>query len=122
MDFEVIFANMLNAIVVSAVTALIGFAVAFIQSKIKNDTLSHYLYEAADIIKTAVISVNQTYVETLKKEGKFDEIAQKEAFEKAKTAVMNMLSDKAKQLLPQIIGDIETWVNTQIEASVNLMK
>ena len=42
--------------------------------------LNKYLKMLSETITKCVIATNQTYVETLKKQGKFDEEAQKIAF------------------------------------------
>ena len=48
-------------------------------------------------ISVCVIATNQTYVDALKKAGKFDEEAQKEAFAKTYNAVLLVLSDEVKK-------------------------
>jgi hypothetical protein len=69
-----------------------------------------------------VISTTQTYVEALKKQGKFDADAQKIAFTKTYTNVMAILNKDAKKYLEEAIGDLETYVYNKIEAEVNLTK
>ena len=69
-----------------------------------------------------VLSTTQTYVESLKKEGKFDADAQKIAFTKTYTNVMAILSKDAKKYLEETIGDLEAYVYNKIEAEVKLTK
>ena len=45
----------------------------------ENDQLVKYIDAATDAISKAVLTVNQTYVDSLKKQGKFDEEAAKTA-------------------------------------------
>ena len=73
-------------------------------------------------IKECVIATNQTYVDALKKQGKFDAEAQKEAFNLTFDAVMAVLSDEAKHYLASIYGDLTTYITTRIEAEVNVSK
>jgi hypothetical protein len=73
-------------------------------------------------ITECVIATNQTYVETLKKEGKFDAEAQKKAFEETKNAVLTILSADAKEYLSNAIGDLQVYMTKKIEAEVKLNK
>ena len=73
-------------------------------------------------ISQCVIETNQTYIEALKKESKFDLEAQKIAFEKTKTSILQLLSDEAKVYLTTVIGDLDSYIDNIIEAEVNLNK
>ena len=89
----------------------------------KNDELySKYYTMLETTIIDCVLATTQTYVEALKKEGKFDADAQKIAFTKTYTNVMNILSKEAKKYLEEAIGDLETYVYNKIEAEVKLTK
>ena len=55
----------------------------------------------------------------LKDKNAFDGEAQKEAFKKTSDAVMLILSQEAKDYLSTIYGDLNQYIITQIEASVN---
>jgi hypothetical protein len=65
----------------------------------------------ANTICQCVIATNQTYVEALKKEGKFDLDAQKKAFEQTKDAVLAILDDEAKKYLASIFGDLDLYIS-----------
>jgi transcriptional regulator len=73
-------------------------------------------------IEDCVLATKQTYVETLKKNGEFDEAAQKEAFEKTKEAILNILNEDAKEYLNKAYGDLNTYITQKIESEVNLTK
>ena len=88
----------------------------------ENDIADKYIAMVAQTITDCVIATNQTYVETLKKEGKFDAEAQKIAFQKTYDAVIKVLSEDAKDYVASIYGDITTYLTTRIEAEVNLQK
>ena len=75
-----------------------------------------------ETITKCVIATTQTYVETLKKEGKFDKTAQETAFSKTYTAVLAILSDEAKKYLTEAVGDLNLYITQQIEAEVKLTK
>ena len=81
-----------------------------------------YLGMLETTIIDCVLSTTQTYVEALKKEGKFDANAQKIAFTKTYTNVMAILNKDAKKYLEEAIGDLETYVYNKIEAEVKLTK
>ena len=76
----------------------------------------------SDTITECVIATTQTYVEALKKEGKFDKAAQETAFNKTYTAVLAILSDEAKKYLTEAVGDLNLYITQQIEAEVKLTK
>ena len=73
-------------------------------------------------IISCVIATNQTYVEALKKEGKFDAEAQKIAFDKTFSAVITILCDDAYDYLSEAIGDLEEYITNRIEAEDNTCK
>lgn len=90
--------------------------------KVENDTADKYVSMVAQTITDCVIATNQTYVETLKKQGSFDAEAQKIAFQKTLDAVVAVLSDDAKAYLSELYGDATAYLTTRIEAEVNLQK
>lgn len=93
-----------------------------IADKTDSDLADKYIQMLADTITTCVIATNQTYVESLKRQGKFDAKAQKEAFNLTYDAVMAVLTDEAKHYLTAIYGDLTAYITTRIEAEVNVSK
>lgn len=75
-----------------------------------------------DTVISCVIATNQTYVDSLKEQGKFDAEAQKAAFQKTYDAVMQILTEDAVKYLNEALGDLDKYVNTMIESQVNLQK
>lgn len=92
---------------------------AELQKKTNNDILNKYVQMATDTITNCVIATNQTYVNSLKEQGKFDEAAQKEAFQRTYQAVLLILSDDAKEYLNNAFGDLNKYLQEKIEATVN---
>lgn len=92
---------------------------AELQKKTNNDILNKYVQMATDTITNCVIATNQTYVNSLKEQGKFDEAAQKEAFQRTYQAVLLILSDDAKEYLNDAFGDLNKYLQEKIEATVN---
>jgi hypothetical protein len=108
-----------------ATTALIVFITVKtkeLKKKYDNDLFSKYADMLEQTIISCVIATNQTYVEALKKEGKFDAEAQKIAFDKTFSAVITILSDDAYDYLSEAIGDLEEYITNRIEAEVNTCK
>ena len=108
-----------------ATTALIVFITAKtkeLKEKYDNDLFSKYADMLEQTIISCVIATNQTYVEALKKEGKFDAEAQQIAFDKTFSAVITILSDDAYDYLSEAIGDLEEYIINRIEAEVNTCK
>lgn len=101
---------------------LIKVKINELKEKTKNETEIKYLEMLDKTICEAVLATTQTYVEALKKEGKFDEEAQKIAFTKTYEAVMALLTAEAKKYLETAVGDLQTYVNNKIEAEVKLTK
>jgi hypothetical protein len=93
-----------------------------LKAKTNNETSKKYLDMLDKTITECVLATNQTYVESLKKEGNFTAEAQQKAFTMTKNAVLNILSAEAKEVLTEAFGDLNTYVNKQIEASVNVNK
>lgn len=107
-------------------TALISWLttmlIQWLNSKTKNEKVKTWSTQLISIISSAVTSVMQTYVDTLKKEGKFDEAAQKEAKQKALDIITGQLTDELKKYITDNFGDIKEYLSTQIEAMVHSLK
>lgn len=118
--------NIISVVVTSIVLPLLSIAgaklVQLINSKINNNKAANFLSTATTIIINAVRSVFQTYVEALKKEDKFDEASQKLALLKARDIVLNQMTDDVKNYITSTYGDLDTWINTNIEATINILK
>lgn len=95
---------------------------AELNSKNDNETLSKYITMLSDTVIDCVIATNQTYVDSLKAQGKFDEEAQKIAFKMTYDAVIKVLNEDAKNYLTNIYGDLSTYITNMIEAEVNRNK
>lgn len=108
---------------------LTSFLIVFISKKAQelkattdNELYHKYIDMLEQTIINCVIATNQTYVDALKCEGKFDGEAQKIAFQKTYDSVMAILSEDAKIYLNEAIGDLQAYIINQIEAQVNLNK
>jgi len=91
-------------------------------AKSNSETAAKYIQMARDTVTACVNATNQTFVEVLKKQGKFDKEAQEEAFRRTKDAVLAILTQDAQEYLIQLVGDIDIFLNSLIEAQVNASK
>lgn len=130
MDFMKDFMPVLiQVVLIPLLTALTGIAVKWINSKaneLKAKTDNIYLQQAINMlnssISSAVVAVNQTYVDELKKEDAFTPEAQKEAFKRVYEAAINSLTEEAKNYLFAHIGDLEGYIKNRIEEEVVINK
>ena len=118
--------NIISVVVTSIVLPLISIAgaklIQFINSKIKNNKAADLLTTAITIVINAVRSVFQTYVEALKKEGSFNKDAQIIALNKAKDIALTQMTDEVKEYLVSTYGSLDSWLDTNIEATINILK
>jgi hypothetical protein len=93
-----------------------------LNSKTNNEIAKKYTDMIYQTVVDCVIATNQTYVDSLKKSGSFDEAAQKEAFNRTMNAVLAILGDDAKDYIQQATGDLNTYLTQLIESEVNKHK
>lgn len=90
-----------------------------LNAKTENETAQKYTTMIFDTITKCVIATNQTYVNSLKEQNAFDAEGQKTAFNKTMNAVLEILSEDAKQYIIETTGDLNTYLTNLIEAEVN---
>ena len=129
MDFQTLIPIIFQVCLIPFLAILTKYLVAWIQVKTKeltdtkdNEMFTKYMTLLSDTVINCVVTTNQTYVNTLKEQGKFDAEAQKEAFNKTYEAVMRILTDDAKKYLSEMLGDLDLYINTMIESQVNFQK
>ncbi len=104
------------------VTFIIERLTVFINCKIKNSKTLKYTTDAIEIIFKAVKTTYQTYVEELKNKNMFNADAQKIALNKAIEQVQKEMSDDIKLYIKTNFGDINEWIENQIEAALYDLK
>lgn len=129
MDWLKILQEIFTVCIIPLIGILTKYLISYIEIKkesIKESNNSElakkYVDLLAQTIETCVIATNQTYVESLKKKNAFTPEAQREAFKMTKDAVLSILSSEAEKYLTQIYGDLNTYIENQIQASVNVNK
>lgn len=111
-----------SAIIIGLLTWISERLIRLINTKIENQLFAHYLTAATTAVTDAVKAVQQEYVDGLKKTGKFDEKAAKEALMKAKVKVLESLSTQTRKYIAENIGDINKWIETTIHSVLHDMK
>ena len=110
--------------VLALLGALLAYGVAYVRTRteaIKDERLR----KAANDVKEVYASVQyvaQTYVDDLKaakEDGKLTNEEKAEALSRAKQAFKTRMGQHALEQLAAVVGDIEEWIRTQIEASIH---
>ena len=119
----------ITSVVVPVLVALTGIAVKYLNrlaENIKNETsnqvANHYIDLAENAISSSVVAVMQTFVDTLKKNGTWNEDTQKEAFSMAKQRALAIMGNATKDVLNLVVDDVEQWIDTKIEQQVKFYK
>lgn len=95
--------------------ALMRKKAALLQKEIDNDTAAKYIDMACDAVDQAVTFTAQTFVDALKAENAFTKEKQLEAFNMARTKVLEILSYTTVEALYEIYGDFDAWLDSKIE-------
>ena len=128
MDMELI-TQIFEVCIIPLLGVLTTFLVRYINAKMKTlvDTISDekqkkYIEMLNNTITDCVIATTQTYVDTLKKQGKFDKEAQEQAFLMTFNAVSDLLTEESKKYLNEAIEDLDLYIKQKIESEVNINK
>lgn len=118
--------NIISVLVTAVILPLISFAgtklISWLNAKVKDENAKMQLIVATTIVKNAVLTVFQTYVDSLKASGTFNAQAQKTALLKAKEIALSQMTAEVKEYIIKNYGDIENWLTTQIESTIKLLK
>lgn len=99
-------------------TILLPYVVNCLKAKTNNETLKYVIDELNQTVVTGVDYIQQTFVEQLKKDGKFDSEKQKEALDKAVNVIWNDLSDRTVNFLKDNSIEIEKIIVKYIESYI----
>lgn len=121
--------ELLYVMIVVVLPLLVRYIVVYLNvktkeysSQIENETLRKYVEDANEIIATIVLSVSQTYVDTMKKAGKFTPEAQETAKNMAIEQAKQMISEASRNAIITLYNDFDAYINSQIEALVRTTK
>lgn len=121
--------ELLYVMIVVVLPLLVRYIVVYLNvktkeysSQIENETLRKYVEDANEIIATIVLSVSQTYVDAMKKAGKFTPEAQETAKNMAIEQAKQMISEASRNAIITLYNDFDAYINSQIEALVRTTK
>ena len=121
--------TILTSVIVPVLIALVPFLVNYInklseqvKGKINDAKIEKYIIIAEDAIETAVVATAQTFVDAIKGTDGWTDEAKKKAFEQAKNQAILIMGSAARLALKEVYGDIDTWIDSKIEAYVNSYK
>jgi hypothetical protein len=121
--------NVIAPLLGAVLTALAGYAIAYINKRKKqietttdSQIANKYIEMISDTIISCVKAINQTYVDDLKKANAFTAENQKEALKECYNKVIGLLSEDTITYIKTAFGDVETYLTTKIEAEVKTQK
>lgn len=128
MDMQLV-AQIFEICIIPILGVLTTFLISWINSKkealkqqTNSETVRKYIDMLNNTITDCVIAMNQTYVNSLKLQGKFDAEAQKKAFNDVYNKVIAILGQDAIEYLNSAIGDLNEYITSKIEKEVSSNK
>ena len=113
-----VIALLVTSVVMYGITQLKNY----IATKLKDGNLKNFLNIALSSIQTAVKSTYQTYVESIKGTKDWTTDAQQTALNAALETAKASLSSDVQEYIKTTYGDVDTWIKTQIEATLYDLK
>ena len=109
-------------VTVPLISALIVYGIKkatnWLKSKTENETVDTYLNRAYSMLEDIVVTTTETYVKSLKADGKFDIEEQQKAFEITKSAFEQVASEEIKSAIKTTVSDYDAWVKNTVEAII----
>ena len=109
-------------VTVPLISALIVYGIKkatnWLKSKTENETVDTYLNRAYSMLEDIVVTTTETYVKSLKADGKFDIEEQQKAFEITKSAFEQVDSEEIKNAIKTTVSDYDAWVKNTVEAII----
>ena len=109
-----------------AATGLVGWltttGVGLINQKIKDGKIARWSSQLFQIIMSAVQAIQQSFVDTMKKEGRWNEETAREAKEKAYAIITSELTAELQKYITDNFGDMKSYLMNQIEAMLYNLK
>lgn len=122
MDYNQLIQDVTYAILLVLSTYMVTYITKYLNEKKQMVKDKQLLSDAIDIINSAVIKTNQTYVNELKGKNLFDSAKQREAFNMAKNTATLLLSNEIKEMMDRIYKDPDAFINMMIETCVSRNK
>lgn len=119
----------LGNILIPLLITIITICICMMTSKVAKDAArtapskySEIIYALENIVNKAVITTNQTFVNELKKQGKFDKEAMEVAYNKTFNSIVASLSQSFFEYIDEENVDIDVLLKNMIETSVDWNK
>ena len=119
----------LENILIPLLVTIITICICMMTNKVAKDAArtapskySEIIYGLENIVSKAVITTNQTFVNELKKQGKFDKEAMQEAYKRTYESIIASLSQSFFEYIDEENVDIDMLLKNMIETSVNWNK
>lgn len=126
MEWNVVLICVVVSIVVPIIAGLLAWGISvlkkLVNEKIDNATLKAVLNDGLTVIENSVKYTYQTYVEGMKDKDIFDANAQKQALQMAKDKALAMLSEGFINMIKDMYGDVNNWLETNIESTIYTLK
>lgn len=126
MEWNVVLICVVVSIVVPIIAGLLAWGISvlkkLVNEKIDNATLKAVLNDGLTVLENSVKYTYQTYVEGMKDKDIFDEAAQKQALQMAKDKALSMLSEGFINMIKDMYGDVNNWLETNIESTIYTLK
>lgn len=107
--------------IVARVIAILNSKIDEIQANTKlaeNGKLNSYVDIAQGVVEIAVLSVAQTYVDELKKNGEFTKEAHYKAKNKAIEIANELITNDVRNAIKTLYGDVDTYIENLVEKFV----
>lgn len=117
-QFWTIFWSAIGVILMGLATWVSTFVTSWLSTKIKDKKLQELATKLNDIVLRAVMTVTQTYVESMKKKNAFDEKAQQEALDKCLAIIKTQLTQELRDYVEENYGDLQSYLITLIESTI----
>ena len=119
----------LGNILIPLLITIITICICTITSKVAKNAAesapskySGIIYALENIVNKAVITTNQTFVNELKKQGKFNKEAMEEAYRRTYESIVASLSQSFFEYIDRETIDIDVLLRNMIETSVDWNK
>ena len=119
----------LGNILIPLLITIITICICIMTNKVAKDAArlapskySEIIYGLENIVSKAVITTNQTFVNELKKQGRFDKEAMEEAYRRTYESIIASLSQSFFEYIDKENVDIDVLLKNMIETSVDWNK
>jgi predicted Holliday junction resolvase-like endonuclease len=129
MEWAVIIEEIFTIVLIPLLGLVTKYLITFVNLKIDEfkqkselEKYNKYFDMLNQTITNVVTATNQTYVNALKEQGKFDAEAQKEAFKRSFDTILAILGEEAQNYLNAAMGDLNAYITNSIERQVTINK